>query len=70
MGWAGQVLKGLDLKTSDWTVPGAPREDMSLANPRLSQCLNVKIIVCFHSDFHLPQWMHWLCAVSLSWILA
>lgn len=51
MGWAGQVLKGLDLKTSDWTVPGAPREDMSLANPRLSQCLNVKLLCVFTVTF-------------------
>lgn len=42
MGWAGQVLVGLDQKTSDWTVPGAPKEDMSLANPSLLQCLNIK----------------------------
>lgn len=52
MGWAGQVQFGLDLKTSDWTVPSAlPREDMSLASPSLSQCLNIKLLCVFTVTF-------------------
>lgn len=51
MGWTGQVLVGLDLKPSDWTVPGAPREDRSLASHSLSQCLNVKLLCVFTVTF-------------------
>lgn len=51
MGWAGEVLVGLDLRTSDWTVPGAPRENMSLANPNPSQCLNIKLFCVFTVTF-------------------